>query len=115
MKRISQVPGKTPTKEAQRMLDFVQGVPGAEKGLHTSLAFAPKDIRYIRTELLKLSQSAFGRLLKKETPTVASWESGRRVPDQTTTMLIYLLSKHKQLRGWMEEAKVPARDKAAVA
>ncbi len=113
MKKNSRVPSETPTKEAQRMLAFVQGSTEAEKGLNTSLLFAPKDIRYIRTVLLKLSQSAFGRLLKKETLTVASWEAGRRVPDQTTTMLIHLLSKHKQLRGWMEHATTPARAKVA--
>lgn len=111
MKKKIQGSGQGITKEAQRMLAFVEGSATAEKNLYTSLVFAPKDIRYIRTELLKLSQSAFARLLKKETLTVASWESGRRVPDQTTTMLIYLLSKHEQLRGWMEHASVSAHAK----
>lgn len=113
MKKKSLVTGKAPTKDAQRMLAFIEGSPDAEKRLKTSLIFAPKDIRYIRTELLKLSQSAFGRLLKKETLTVASWESGRRIPDQTTTLLIYLLSKHRQLKGWMEHAPVHSRSKIA--
>ncbi len=98
--------------EARRVLSFVEG-GSVPKDMEVRLVFAPKDIRHIRTEVLNLSQSQFARLLKKEPITVQSWEAGRRIPDATTTMLIYLLSKHKQLKAWMEGIEVKARTSVA--
>jgi hypothetical protein len=100
MKPERYISDKASKREAQRVLAFMEGGP-IPKGMDVTLHLPPKDIKYVRTEILKLSQSGFAKLLKKETITIASWEAGRRIPDQTTTMLISLLAKHKQLRGWM--------------
>jgi DNA-binding transcriptional regulator YiaG len=113
VKKDSYVSTKESKRDAQRVLAFLEGSGKGPKDLTTSLVFAPKDIRHIRTEVLGLSQSGFARLLKKEPITVASWEAGRRIPDATTTMLIYLLSKHRQLKGWMEDVSTPKAAKVA--
>lgn len=114
MKKNPYRSSKASKREAQRVLAYLESGDNAAKGMSTTLVFAPKDIKYVRTEVLKLSQSGFAKLLKKEAIPVQSWEQGRRIPDATTTMLIFLLSKHRQLRGWMERSPIPSRAKATV-
>jgi DNA-binding transcriptional regulator YiaG len=90
-------------KEAVKVLAALQGKADWPKGTQTHWVLAHSEIKRIRHDVLKLSQSGFAKLLKKELITVQSWEQGRRTPDSTTAIVIFLLGKKKVLRNWMEQ------------
>jgi DNA-binding transcriptional regulator YiaG len=90
-------------REAAQVLLALEGKSSWPRGTQTHWVLAPSQIKRIRHDVLKLSQSGFAKLLKKELITVQSWEQGRRTPDSTTAIVIYLLGKKKALRDWMEQ------------
>jgi DNA-binding transcriptional regulator YiaG len=68
------------------------------------------NIRYIHSrgyikavrKKLDLTQKRLAHLLKVQLITVQSWEQEVRFPDNTAAVLIELLNKHPQVKGWLE-------------
>ncbi len=65
------------------------------KGLHVDSVSVGKRIKYIRTELLDVTQEFFGKelLVCYDKSTVAKWEKGEGVPNTETLLKIAMLGK----------------------
>jgi DNA-binding transcriptional regulator YiaG len=90
--------------QARSVVAHAQGRVKEPKGFIKRLVLNPGFIKQVRHKL-ELTQREFARLLGVEVSAVESWEQGRRTPDGPVTAMITLLSKHGQMRHWLEELR----------
>ena len=68
------------------------------------LPFEPGEVKALR-QSLTLSQSKFAGLVNASVRSVQGWEQGKRRPDGSTSLLLWLVKQHPEVRHWLEQRK----------
>lgn len=72
------------------------------------LPIEPVEVKALR-QSLALSQNTFADLVNVSVRLVQGWEQGMRRPDGSTSLLLWLVKEHPEVRHWLEQRKRTGR------